>query len=635
MSRRIVTALLPVLGIAWILDLPGRLGAVVITEQYLAVVLGLAVLAGLVAKPLAGGWRWPDLAFALAAMGGWLWLAWNYEDWLLTAHLRGPEKWVPAALAIAGMLEATRRHCGLVLAVLGVVFMAYGFWGWLAPGLFEGAYLKPARYLLYVYNDSNGVPGLVLNVAANQIMGFILFGVVLTAVGGSDAMTQLALSLMGHRRGGPAKVAILASSLFGTLSGSTVANVMSTGVVTIPMMKKAGFPARYAAAIEAVASNGGQIAPPVMGATAFVIAEFLQVGYGDVVIAAFLPALFYYYLLYRQVDRFAVAHGIAGEPREALPKPGAALLGAWPLLAPLGVLIWFLFVLGYGPGKAALYSALAALALNLIRAPRETLSPRFLGRILAISGQTLVPVILVSAVAGIVIGTINVTGLGFALTLALGKIAAAGGLLSLLAATAALAVILGVGMPTTGVYVVISVLLAPALVKAGVEQMSAHLFIFYFGLLSMLTPPVAIASYSAASIAGSDMWQTGVTGVKLAITAYLLPFVFALNPALVWHGSWSEIAVSVVTIAVAGFLLAEVLANRRAYGGGARRLAVGALALCIGGLTAVLHPASLPALIGALASLPAAWLLTRFAGGWQGASSRTPEDRKLEEGQTT
>ena len=333
MSSRIVTALLPVLGIAWILDLPGRLGAVVITEQYLAVVLGLAVLAGLVAKPVAGGWRWPDLAFALAAMGGWLWLAWNYEDWLLTAHLRGPEKWVPAAFAIAGMLEATRRHCGMVLAVLGVVFMAYGFWGWLAPGLFEGAYLKPARYLLYVYNDSNGVPGLVLNVAANQIMGFILFGVVLTAVGGSDAMTRLALSLMGHRRGGPAKVAILASSLFGTLSGSTVANVMSTGVVTIPMMKKAGFPSRYAAAIEAVASNGGQIAPPVMGATAFVIAEFLQVGYGDVVIAAFLPAFFYYYLLYRQVDRFAVAHGIEGEAREACRDPAPPFWGpgrCWP-----------------------------------------------------------------------------------------------------------------------------------------------------------------------------------------------------------------------------------------------------------------------------------------------------------------
>lgn len=626
MSSRIFTALLPVLGILWILDLPGRLGLVLITEQYLAIVLGLGVLAGFLAKPLPGLWRWPDLLIGVLAMLGWAWLAWNYEDWLLTAHLRGPEKWLPAIFAIAGMIEATRRVCGPVLAVLALAFMAYGFLGWMAPGLFEGAYLKPARYLLYVYNDSNGVPGLVLNVAANQIMGFIIFGAVLTAVGGSDAMTRLALSVMGHRRGGPAKVAILASSLFGTLSGSTVANVMSTGVVTIPMMKKAGFPSRYAAAIEAVASNGGQIAPPVMGATAFVIAEFLQVGYSDVVVAAFLPAAFYYYLLYRQVDRFAAANSIMGEPRETLPRPGPALLGAWPLLAPLGVLIWFLFVLGYSPGKAALYSAIAALALNLLRRPRETLSWGFLRDILEASGRTLLPVVLVSAVAGVVIGTINVTGLGFSLTLALGKIAAAGGILALLAATALLAVVLGVGMPTTGVYVVISVLLAPALVKAGVAEMSAHLFIFYFGLLSMLTPPVAIASYAAASIAQSDMWQTGVTGIKLALSAYLLPFVFALNPALVWHGSWQEIGVSALTVLVSGFLLAEVLANRRAYGSKTARWLVGAGALAIGASTTVLDPGAIFTLVFALAALVAAFLITRLLGAKPTGAPRPQKD---------
>lgn len=626
MSGRIFAAALPVLGILWILDLPGRLGLVIITEQYLACVLGIAVLAGFLARPLPGPWRWLDLAFAVPAMAGWVWLASNYEDWLLTAHLRGPEKWLPALIGIAGAVEATRRNCGTVLAMLALIFMTYGFLGWMAPGLFEGVYLKPARYLLYIYNDSNGIPGLVLNVAANQIMGFIVFGAVLTSVGGSDAMTRLALSLMGHRRGGPAKVAIMASSLFGTLSGSTVANVMSTGVVTIPMMKKAGFPSRYAAAIEAVASNGGQIAPPVMGATAFVIAEFLQVGYSDVVIAAFLPAAFYYYLLYRQVDRFAAAQGIQGEPRESLPHPGSALLGAWPLIAPLGVLIWFLFVLGYSPGKAALYASVAAVVLNGLRAPRRTFSPAFWGDILVTSGRTLIPVVLVSAMAGIVIGTINISGLGFSLTLALGKIAASGGLLALLFATAVLSVLLGVGMPTTGVYVVISVLLAPALVKAGVEQMSAHLFIFYFGLLSMLTPPVAIASYSAASIAGSDMWKTGVTGLKLAITAYLLPFVFALNPALVWHGTWTEIAVSALSILVAGYLLAEVLANRRAYGGPMMRWLAGAAALAIGASTAIFPPATFPAIAIAVGGVPLAFMFTRLARNEPNGALRPQKD---------
>jgi TRAP-type uncharacterized transport system fused permease subunit len=247
-------------------------------------------------------------------------------------------------------------------------------------------------------------------------------------------------------------------------------------------------------------------------------------------------------------------------------------------------------------------------------APRDAPRLGVLPRIALQSGATLIPILLVCAVAGIVIGTINVTGLGFALTLALGRIAELGGVMALLATTAVIAIILGVGMPTTGVYVIVSVLLAPALVRHGVEQMSAHLFIFYFGLLSMLTPPVAIASYSAASIAGSDMWQTGTTGVRLAIVAYLLPFVFALNPALLLDGTWLEIAVSCITVAVAGHLLAEVLATRRAYCGGAKRLAAGVAAVVIGGVTAVFHPTSVPALAVAALAIPAAVLFSRLTG---------------------
>jgi TRAP transporter 4TM/12TM fusion protein len=608
--RAFLTLALPALGILWMLDAPDWVGQVYLTEQYLAVIIGLATLAGLVVKPLPGRLVLLDWALGLAALAAWGWLAWNYESWLIDPMNRGPQKWVPGVIAVAAVLEATRRHCGLVLAILGALFLAYGLFGWLAPGIFEAAYLPANRFLLYIYNDTNGIPGLVLSVGATQILGFIVFGATLNAVGGSGIMTDLALSTMGHRRGGPAKVAILASSLFGTLSGSTVANVMSTGVVTIPMMKRSGFPPRYAAAIEAVASNGGQIAPPVMGATAFVIAEFLQVPYTTVVGAALLPAVFYYFLLYRQVDRYAAAQGIEGVPREELPRFGHALRHSWPLLAPLGVLIWFLFVLGYSPGKAALYSAGAAYALHVLRAPRRALE--VIPAILLNSGATLIPILLVCAIAGIVIGTINVTGLGFALTLALGKIAEMGGVLALLAATAGIAIILGVGMPTTGVYVIVSVLLAPALIRNGIGEMSAHLFIFYFGLLSMLTPPVAVASYAAASIAKSDMWRTGTTGVRLAIVAYLLPFVFALNPALLLDGTRLEIAVSCVTVAVAGFLLAEVLANRRAYGGGAGRAGVLALALAIGASTAIVAPGTPLAVALALASVPLAWALTRF-----------------------
>ena len=611
-AAAVAAALLPVAGILWMFGATEALGAVYLTEQYLAVILGLATLAGMVAKPLPGRLSVLDWLFGLLGLASWWWLAWNYQAWLLDPINRGPEKWVPAAIGILTVLEATRRHCGPVLTALGAGFMAYGFLGWMAPGIFEAAYLSPARYLLYVYNDGNGIPGLVLGVGASQILGFIVFGAVLNAVGGSAALTDLAMAAMGHRRGGPAKVAILASSLFGTLSGSTVANVMSTGVVTIPLMKRSGFPARYAGAIEAVASNGGQIAPPVMGATAFIIAEFLQVGYTDVVVSAFLPAAFYYILLYRQVDRYAAAHGLDGEPRDSLPRLGTALLKSWPLIAPLGALIWFLFVLGYAPGKAAIYAAAAAYVLHLVMAPRGAARLRMIPEVAVRSGETLIPILLVCAVAGIVVGTINVTGLGFALTLALGRIAELGGVLALLAVTAVIAIVLGVGMPTSGVYVVVAVLLAPALVRQGIELMPAHLFIFYFGLLSMLTPPVAIASYAAASLAGSDMWETGTTGVKLAFVAYLLPFVFAFNPALLMDGTWAEIAVSCATVYAGGHFLAEVLARRAAFGGGIGRIVAALLALGIGGITAVVPPLSPVALVAAAAGLAAIPVAHRY-----------------------
>jgi len=288
---------------------------------------------------------------------------------------------------------------------------------------------------------------------------------------------------------------------------------------------------------------------------------------------------------------------------------------SWPLLLPLGVLMYFLFGLGYAPGKAALYSAFASYALYLVTAPRG--APRFgiLVGVMRDSSSTLIPVLLVCAVAGIVIGTINISGLGFGLTLALGKVAELGGVLPLLAVTALIAIVLGVGMPTTGVYVVVSVLLAPALVKAGINPMAAHLFIFYFGLLSMLTPPVAIASYAAASLAGSDMWQTGLAGMRLAIVAYLIPFVFAFNTALLLDGSWLAIAVSCLSVGASGVILAEVLAWRGAYGGGWRRLAAAAVAAFIGASTAIFGAASPAAITIAVAAVALLFALRRLAAG--------------------
>jgi TRAP transporter 4TM/12TM fusion protein len=615
MNRKDLAVPITAIGILWLLDVPRRLGFVIIAEQYLALMIGLATLAGLLAAPLRGRLQALDWIGGAAAFASWLWLAINYEAWLLDAVNRGPEKWIPAVVAIAATIEATRRHCGMVLASLAAAFIVYGIFGTHLPGILSASDIAWRRFILYLYSDTNGIPGLVLGVGATQILGFIVFGSVLNAVGGSRILTDLAMAAMGHRRGGPAKVAIIASSLFGTLSGSTVANVMSTGVVTIPMMKRSGFPPRYAAAIEAVASNGGQIAPPVMGATAFVIAEFLQVSYATVVLAALLPAIAYYVMLYLQVDRYAAVHGLVGVDRSELPPIGPVLMKSWPLLLPLGVLMYFLFGLGYAPGKAALYSAFASYALYLVTAPRGAPRLGILVGVMRDSSSTLIPVLLVCAVAGIVIGTINISGLGFGLTLALGKVAELGGVLPLLAVTALIAIVLGVGMPTTGVYVVVSVLLAPALVKAGINPMAAHLFIFYFGLLSMLTPPVAIASYAAASLAGSDMWQTGLAGMRLAIVAYLIPFVFAFNTALLLDGSWLAIAVSCLSVGASGVILAEVLAWRGAYGGGWRRLAAAAVAAFIGASTAIFGAASPAAITIAVAAVALLFALRRLAAG--------------------
>jgi TRAP transporter 4TM/12TM fusion protein len=608
-----LTVPLTVIGILWLLDTPRRLGFVILTEQYLAVMIGMATLAGLAIARTKRGYWLVDWILGLASFTSWCWLAYHYEGWILDPINRGAEKWLPAILAILGALEATRRHCGPVMAFLAVGFIAYGLFGTHLPGIFSAVDISPARYILYLYTDTNGIPGLVLSVGATQILGFIVFGAMLNAAGGSQILTDLAMATMGHRRGGPAKVAIIASSLFGTLSGSTVANVMSTGIVTIPMMKRSGFSASYAAAIEAVASNGGQIAPPVMGATAFVIAEFLQVSYASVVLAALLPAIAYYFTLYLQVDRYAVANGLVGVDRSELPPILPVLARAWPLLFPLGVLMYFLFGVGYAPGKAALYAAFASGALYFVTAPRGASRLTILLEVGRNAGTTLVPILLVCAIAGIIIGTINITGLGFALTLALGQIAEVGGILLLLVITALLAIVLGLGMPTTGVYVVISVLLAPALVKAGIDLMAAHLFIFYFGLLSMLTPPVAIASYAAATLAESDMWRTALVGVKLAIVAYLVPFIFVFNKALLLDGSWLQIAVSCISVAVSGFMLAEVLTWHERFGSIRWRLFMGAAAVFIGASTTLLDPGSLAASTIAIAGVALVFIKRLFA----------------------
>ena len=479
----------------------------------------------------------------------------NFQDWLVDFEGPTPSKFVPGAIAIIVMMEALRKASGLPIAILVWVLIFYGLFGHVIPGPLQAHYQRPVDFIMYIYADTNAVPGLVLVIIAGMVLAFIVFGKLMEVSGATNFFTDLAMSVMGHKRGGPAKVAVVGSSLFGSISSSPVGNIMSTGVVTIPLMKKTGFKPHYAAAIEAVASTGGQIAPPVMGATAFLMAEFLQINYFDVVVAAALPALFYYLCLFMQVDAVAVREGLQGVPKAQLPRFLAVVRRGWGFLLPLAVLIYMLFWRGATPAFAALVASAVLLVFALVGRKMRTRADW--GRFIFGGGAGMIPLVMIGAAAGVVVGVMNASGLGQSLSFILVDAGASWGLLPMLIITAVLCIILGMGMPTTAIYVILATVLAPALTKMGMTQMAAHLFIFYFGVMSFLTPPVAVSSYVAAGLAKASMWKTGWIGLRLSSIAMLLPFVWAFDPALLLDGSPMAIGVVVATTTAAIFLISR------------------------------------------------------------------------------
>lgn len=551
---------LVLLGISWIFDLPVRLNIGVVTASYISVMLAIAIAAGFLLKPLSDDLKPSiiDLVMGFLAIICWGWASLNYVDWLTDLANRGIEKWIPGVVAILLLIEALRRYCGYAITILTIIFIVYGFFGHNLPGIMQGAQVNPTRLVLYFYADTGGVPGLILSIVCSVVFGFLLMGELLKVSGAGQFLTDLSLSLMGHYRGGPAKVSIVASSIFGSISGSTVGNVMSTGVVSIPLMKKTGLPGYFAAAVEAIASNGGQLAPPVMGATAFLIAEFLDIPYVEVVAAAALPAIIYYVILFAQVDLMAKDNNLKGIDRSKLPDFKFLLSKRGLHLFPIVLLIFLMFGIGLQPAKSALISGFAAVICGFFMSD-SNINHKDINPFMQSVSQTLIPIILIGGAAGIIVGVLNVTGLGFNLTLGLTDIGNQYGLLVMLFLTGIVAIILGMGMPTAAVYIVLSVVLAPAVIEMGVPVLAAHLFIFYFGLLSMITPPVAVASFVAAGIAGSSLWKTSFTAIKLGIAAYLLPFLFVYNDSLLFKGSWIEILNIFFTCLISGLILSHVL----------------------------------------------------------------------------
>jgi TRAP transporter 4TM/12TM fusion protein len=553
-----ILIVIPLAGIFFLLNVPQRIGWLVFNEQYMGLFLALALCATFLLVPArrsSAPTRVPpyDCLAALAAAFIGFYIFFEYPNLVNSLGEITAERVILGSLTVLLLAEACRRLVGWPLVIIAGFFIFYGLFAYIFPGDFYGRGWTVARLSTYLYLDANGIFGQALQVGASIVLVFVLFGEALYAIGGAAFLSDFALALMGRYRGGQAKIAIVSSSLFGNISGSAVANVVVDGAFTIPMMKKAGYPPPVAAAVEAVASTGGQIMPPVMGAAAFLIAEYLSIPYAQVALAAFVPAVLYYVALFIQVDLLAARNGIHGVTRAELPRLAPVLKRSAGFVVPLAVLIVWMFFLNRRPEEAGLLAAGSALLVGWLT-PEVKLGWNELIGILQKTGRGMLEIAAITGLAGVVIGVLQLTGLGFTLTFTLLNLGESSAIL-LLVLTAIVSIVLGMGMPTTAVYVLLAVLVAPGLSKLGILPIAAHLFIFYFGMLSMVTPPVCLASYAAASIGKTDPVRTGWEAMRLCAIAYVVPFMFVFSPSLLLIGHWHEVLLSIVTAIVGAILL--------------------------------------------------------------------------------
>lgn len=447
------------------------------------------------------------------------------------------------------LLEATRRATGFALPCIALFFILYAAtvgnqsWG---------------TILDQTYLTTEGIFGIPLYVSATYVMLFILFGAFVERSGAGQLFMDSALALTGHSAGGPAKVAVLTSALFGTVSGSAVANVMTTGTFTIPMMKRTGYKPSFAGGVEAVASTGGQLMPPIMGAAAFVMAEFLGVSYLTVAVFAIFPAILYYLAVFMAVHFEARRIGLKGLPKADLPRLKTVLLERGHLFIPL-IVIFVALITGYSAAFAALAGVGSVIPTTWLRSStRYTFTPRVIIETLTDGARNTVIVALACACAGIVVGIITLTGLGLDFTSVV-LILSSNSLLLALILTMVAGILLGMGLPTTPAYIVQVALLVPALVKLGIQVEAAHLFVLYFAVLSAITPPVAMAVYAATGISRSNLVDTSWAAVKLGLTGYIIPFMFVFGPSLLLMGDWDTVVLSVITASIGVTCLAGSL----------------------------------------------------------------------------
>ena len=448
-------------------------------------------------------------------------------------------------LAIILVLEATRRVIGWTLPLVAVSFVIYAYWGPNMPGVFGHRGYDWGRILQHTYTSTEGIYGLPIGVSATFVILFIIFGAILQETGAGRFFIDLAFAFFGRVRGGPAKVAVVGSTLFGTISGSATANVVGTGTFTIPMMKRLGYQPTFAAAVEAVASTGGQFMPPIMGAAVFVMIEMIHVTYREIIVMALLPAILYYVAVFIAVDLEAVRLGLRGMDRSELPKATRLLAEGWPFLAPPVILVFMLMYMHWSPTKAGFWAIVSTVAVSSLKASSRLTPRQILGALRAGTMATL-QVALACACAGVVVSVFTLTGLGAKVSFALLELANEA-LLPMLVIGMVTSILLGMGMPTTPAYIILAVLIAPSLVKAGVPQISAHLFVFYSGIISAITPPVALAAYAGAAIAKAPPLRTGFLAMRIGLAAFIVPFMFVYSPGLVFHGTPWEVVYSIGT----------------------------------------------------------------------------------------
>lgn len=471
----------------------------------------------------------------------------------LRAGLIYTEDIVFGLILIVALMEATRRVVGVSLTIVVAVFIAYAFLGPQMPGFLRHPGMNLNRFISITFLGTDGIFGTPIYASASYIVLFIILGALFNETGVGDYFTKLASRAFGRFRGGPAKIAVIASGLFGSISGSAIANVIGTGTFTIPMMKKCGFEDEYAAAVEASASTGGQIMPPVMGATAFLIAEYLGIPYFDLIKAAFIPAALFYVAILMTVDLYARKHNIKGVSTDELPTWKMLLKNVY-LIIPLLYLIFAMSVLRMTVAKAGITSLLVTIVCTAI-SKANRITPAKLAKVVRSSINGTKSVAIACAVVGIIIGVVMGSGLGFRMSSILVKISS-GHQIILLVLTMVVSLILGMGVPTTAAYLMLALLVVPALKQMQVQPLAAHLFIFYFGIISNVTPPVALAAYAAAGLARCNPTKTGFVAFRLSIAGFILPFMFVYNPVLLMQGSVIEILQALFTALIGTYCLA-------------------------------------------------------------------------------